>query len=700
MRISILSLCLLSACFFNANHEDGIDYDPDGTKTPSVHFNAYETLKLRPGTCAPLAVIVTAVENPAVEITIDGPGTLFDAMPGSGARDFQLCTSLKMGSGGYIYAKVQGTALSAKLGYTLVLPYESDAPRVAEPLKMFGRTAYIPTSVQWSDDGTTIYIAYYDFSTQKSYLQAWDAATVAPKRNWVGLGPHVRVIGSNRAVTDGDAAYVFDLEHNRSLTWLPGPTLLGFQGGGDPTVPSVAQVRGVAGFNDLIAVGSRFSTNSTGNCFIASVDLSKPETIQQTMASVGDSGAYYPLTAYMMMSPNGRFLAWGGNVSCGSDVDPNALFTQMYDFQTRKRFNCGIPNTGMYPINTTSTMFSNDGRVFAYTDGPKVFVQSLPGCTEIGTGYDGFSNHSQVAVSPDGSHLAFINSLGSFDEVRHIDISPGSSAFHTRDGDGATLTLGSAYQWKLPPTQGPYIQKFHHALAYSPDGKRIAIAQLGGRVHIVDALSGTTRSDNQGPLYYDNPGSRLQPSLSPDGNFLSEGDAVTSLDDGHVVYSAGASEIIVEARDDGFVIQVGSPASYQLVNYFATSVRTTISNYMPATVDRSSPNLHRTCGLNVEGKVCIYDKDGTVFSCGAKPPRGIDPSGILRWVMTGDASCAYSSGGYLYSYRDAQHATTLIAPDPTRGRLSSESILFPYGHEMFPSRFVSVGGTIAIWPIQ
>jgi hypothetical protein len=655
---------------------------------------------MRPGNCASNALNYGSQPQLAfsdLELTIEGPGVLQNVNDLGGTVTMQVCSTLAVGVGKVKATVKQFPTYFVTADYSIGRP-EGDPTVVLQPTRTFGHAPGIPTSLQWAPDATKLYVSY-DFGV----FEEWDVATLKPLRAWAGLGPRTKWLSPGRAVTNGAAAFLFDLDNNRSITWLSGPAS-GWETATLDT-PSNAQTRGVAAVGDVLAIADR----AEGGCAVGTVNLKTAEhTITERLDdAVGVPPPYFdPLAVYLDLSPNGRFLASAGEAFCGhTDAVTHESFGPaiVYDRQDDKYWSCGFLNTPLHPANTTASAFSSDGTVFGFEQGG-VTLKQLPGCVDYGHATEPQPLHANVAISPDGTHLGYLNDAliagRVVHEVRNIDITPTSPNRHPLDALSNTLSLGSTTpqaSLDLGTPNYDFWSRAHHALAYSPDGKKLAVALLGGGVAIVDVATGTFRADAQMQLIT----SPLVRRVSPNGRYLAMSaqalqgnggfEGIVDLRDGTVVFRGTANEHVLDAQDDGFYLQDGFATSQFKVDY-ATLTRTPVTGYVPPEVDRTSPSHTRRC-TQVGQQQCIVDiATNTPVGCVPAIKQGLGLE-TYATTMVGETDCVISYGGALYRLDGTLQRLTKLAPDTQHGTFDSAALF----RGPNPREFVAVGTWIGIW---
>lgn len=655
---------------------------------------------MRPGDCASNAVNFASHPQLSIDdldITVVGPGVLQEVRDLGGLVTMHICSTLAVGAGKVKVSVKQFPDYYVTSDYSIGRP-AVDPTEVLEPTRSLGHVPEIPTSLQWTPDATKLYVSY-----ESGVFEEWDVASLKPLRSWVGLGPRTKWLSSGRAITDGAAAFLFDLDNNRSITWLAGPAS-GWETATLDT-PSNAQTRGVAAVGDVVVIADR----SAEGCRVGSVNL---KTAEHTITEQLDyfpsmpPGYFDPLRAYLDFSPNGRFIASAAEAFCGhTDPVTREGFgpALIYDRQDGTYWNCGFKNTPLSPGNTTSTAFSNDGTVFGFEQ-KGLFLKQLPGCTDYGSATEPQPLHTNLAISPDGTHVGYINDAliagRVVHEVRNIDITPGSPNRHPLDGQSNTLSLGSTTpqaSLDLGTPNYDFWSHHHHVLAYSPDGTKLAVALLGGAMAIVDVASGTFRTDSQMPAVT----SPLVRRVSPNGKYLvvsAQGggaffEGLIDLRDGTVLYRGTGNEHMLDAQDDGFYLVDGFSTSQFKVDY-VTGARTPVTGYVPPEIDRTSPSHTRRC-TQIGQQQCIVD-------VATNTPKGCVPAlkqglGLETYATTmlSETECLISFQGSLYKLDGTLQRLTRLTVDTQHGTFDS-SALFRGSN---PRELIAVGTYIGVWRI-
>lgn len=640
---------------------------------------------MRPGNCASNAINIGSrpqLTLSELELTIDGPGKLTGVEDVGGLIKLAICSSLKTGAGKVKVAVKEWPDYFVTADYSIGRP-DVDPLELLEPRQVLGRMGAVPTVVQWSADASKLYVSW-----DTGVFTELSAATLLPLRSWVGLGTRTRLISPGRVVSDGKAAYLFDLDAQRASTWVAGPSL-GWETSTLDTV-SDAQTRGATGAGDLLVIADR----SMGGCGVGTVDLRTGEHHVHEFVAGNDNlavSAFDPLATYLDVSPNGRFVASAAESFCGHEDYGPAI---VYDRQNDTWASCGFRNSALSPAVTTGTAFSTDGTLFGWVQSRggegSLHLMTLPGCTPSAFGVDAPVLHHNLAVSPDGTKVAYINdlvdtTLGALvHSVHSIDVTPGSARRHGPDASGATLTLASSTPKVTLNPGSPNLDawsKRHHALSYSPDGTKLAVALLGGALAIIDVESGTARVDPQLPFVGQTVRERR---VSPDGKWLVMGaqaqlgapgfEVAVDLADGRVVYRATGLEQVVDAQNDGFILEDAGSHARVKVDY-ATLARTPIATATLPVIDRTSPNHTRRCAQR-NMQLCIVDvaTDANVH-CAPWPI----PSGQLGFegyalMMLSETECVFSANKALYKFTGPTGQLTRLAPDPAVGAAASAAL--------------------------
>lgn len=658
-----LALCL-AGCF----------KDDPGPPAPTISMFAFSAsnFQLRDGGCATAGILFAGSEDLKVDLTIEGPAQLYETEGGTQQRGFTMCTALGAHGHGKLHATIEGRSDAVDATYDVVVPAETIG---LQPISVFGHAFAAPTRVRWSDDGAQIFVTY-----DSDELRAFSATTLTPTGAWVGIGQHAAVIGGNRAVGDLMFGWVpYDLVGERSLTWLAGPVggALGFEG--DPY--NFGQIRGVEGHGDVVAIGEYYENN----CAVGLVDLASGTHEVVAGFSFGDitSSGYDPLRVMFQMSADGNSLIYTGVMKCPTVLDKGGT-SQVYDRRTKTIINCGPTDTDAKRVSNTGVAFSYDGGVLGWFTNHDATIVKMPECTTIATAHDDFDQYAQLAISPDGTHLAYVTDLGAYNEVRDVDLAR------------QPFVLGGTPQVKIQATpHNDFWTYSRHALAYSPDGKKIAVALLGGGLAIVDIASGTAIQDHQMPLL----GSPTDIAIAPDYEHAIYGAMNTyeaiDLGDGHVI--ATTFEHIVDAKTEGYVIDPGGTMDFALVDW-TTGARSTIPRYTIAVDDGTSPTTHRRCTMlgGAVPQLCVLEAGGAHVAC-MDYPHDKFPALPLSLLMLDEDRCFFEANSHLFQYTASTSQLVDLGRDPANSLDSNGSYLRrgpQLSHEL-----ISIGGPIVTWRI-
>ncbi len=323
----------------------------------------------------------------------------------------------------------------------------------------------------------------------------------------------------------------------------------------------------------------------------------------------------------LALSPDGKLLVTGAlPASCDA---PGAVM--LWDVDRREvlaRFEGG-----------SATAFAPDGSWFAYRSAGAIVLVDVKSLKEIRR-FDA-GGVERIAVSRDGKRIA----VGGTGRARAYDVE-GKLLAETALEEGepvhgvgfladGTLVAASrkgsvrigAVAAKVPPAVG--------SLAVSPDGSRIAVGEMSGKIHVLDVAGREVRA-LQGPAKWI--GSIAFRPKSDDLAWIPDGAAVcVARGDDVATYSGNESEIrsVAFTRDGAFVAASGNETVF--FDFAAKTARVDAAAGFVATGSDASTILR----ADRDGVRAFAPRDGAVVATFA--PRPIDDDRIVEglWASPG-----------------------------------------------------------------
>ncbi len=439
------------------------------------------------------------------------------------------------------------------------------------PRLVLGHHHSAPTRIFWSKDSASFFVASMDRTLTK-----WNGSTLALEGGWVTMGDDASLLDDGRVFVPIShfRSAILDLSTTRYTTWFDGI------GQGALFEAPVLNPVGSARTRSISANGGRLAawlwsdSQNSESCGIQTMDLrTNTRLLVDAFAPAGrarelnfNGGSVASETPtmrpewYTEISPKGRYVAFGpGGCSVGNSV---------YDFQEDRFAVCG---TSTLTSKIHRAGFSEDESTLVVGQSPDtrhIEIYKMPDCRRLGNGRFDRTITLGWGLSPDGNTLAVVGYNGG-PRLLLYNVAEGSPLWKPKDYFGANFTEGDVTRdFLLDFEQGGsdgYDPGFYR-LAFSPDGKRIAVASVNGRLALVDLEKpdGAIRYDDQ-PMDSRHP---YETRLAPGGRYLWIKSVVTSADIHRGLYDLqerrmvvgydANTQVLVTMEQDAFVVRRGT----------------------------------------------------------------------------------------------------------------------------------------------
>lgn len=479
-----------------------------------------------------------------------------------------------------------------------------------------------PTRVFWSKEGASFFVASKDRTLTK-----WSGTTLALEGGWVTMGQDASLVEDDRVFVPiyKFRSALFDLATARYTTWFDG---LGqaalFEA---PVLQPVgsAEVRALSANAGRLAAWSWSDGQNSAGCAIQTLDLQTNRRLHVDAFPTGGRARELGFTGgsgvppgfegewYTELSPKGRYVAYGpSGCSTGNSV---------YDTQNDRFAVCGTSTT---VTKVHRTGFSEDESTFVVGqagDTRRIEIYKMPECRKLGNGR--FDNTLLLgwALSPDGKTLAVVGYNGA-PRLLLYNVAEGSPLWKPEDFFRANFTEADVTRdFVLDFEQGgnASFEPGFYRLAFSPEGKRIAVASTNGRLALVDLekSDGDIRFDAQ-PMDSEHPyGTRV----APGGRYLWINSVGTSSDIHRGIYDLQERRMVV---------------------WYDMNTGPLVTMEQDALVVRRGTRLFRVPYENPSQETEVF---------GVAPTQGedasISPSGRYQCVVSGAQACRkdLTSGG-------------------------------------------------------
>jgi WD40 repeat protein len=549
-------MMLLSACGLFGKTDKPTD------ETPVLKFESFgmtqRTYQVRPYTCGRATLRMVANQKIAQDDIVWSTGTaamvdLEDVHYSSGESTLTTYETFSIVD---VCAREKHGKLKLRAGLKSVPEYYAEgeveiglpASGQANPVPaeiVLGHHHSAPTRVFWTNDSASFFVASKDRTLTK-----WNGTTLALEGGWVTMGDDASLIEDGRVFVPiyNFRSAIFDLPTARYTTWFDG---LG-QGAlfEDPVLqpPGSAAVRSISANAGRLAA---WSWSSSQNNSVCAIQTFVPKANKRLLVDAPNSGRSHELGVpsgssappgatlewYTEVSPKGRYVAFGpGGCGAGNSV---------YDTQNDRFAACG---TSTFITKVHRTGFSDDESTFVAGGADstrRIAIYKMPDCRKLGSGR--FDNTTLLgwALSPDGNTLAVVGYNGA-PRLLLYNVAEGSPLWKPEDYFRANFTEGDVTRDFVLDFEsggnGSFEPGFYR-LAFSPDGKRIAVASTNGRLALVDLekSDGGIRFDEQ-PMDSEHP---YITRLAPGGRYLYVASVGTSADIGSGIYDLQDRRMIV-----------------------------------------------------------------------------------------------------------------------------------------------------------
>ncbi len=646
----------MSACGSDSPSEDA----PNNTTPGFVSYLLQpETISLLPGECSVSSLTWSGkVELTADQVEWEAPSSLrITPTVGNG---FQFCAGFETGEGD-INVRLVGADQFQQAGRGFVRELGPDGdPNPYNPTWTRGRTER-PNRILWSADGKKIYATTWS----KNELTIRDAETLAIESiHFIG-SEDMAFLGDDKIAVGEPSAKVgvYSLIEKRLITSYNAISFQPLVGSGDVSLVSAGE--------GITASVARNKLN--GSCTVSAVDLrNNKHTLIATGSGTGfvpesgvvggpwspESGVGARLEEWIEMSRSGRYVLLGPR-GCWTTG------TTLIDLETEETIlNC-MPDRNAKPQHRA--VMSEDGSTIASIVNNNVNPQGYAGIGIADT--DGckprgsaamVGEQTGIALSSDGNQIASLTT-GGFDartgiQKYHLWVTDSSPAAYATPS--TQKRVEHIIEKNRPSNTEP---NFNHRLAFSPDGKRIAIAFVTGQIGVYDIATDTVVLE--APIDWGTaeptPDARFVLAMLHDDDGQGIGWAMVDTQLQQVVRTHDPGLRFVAAYPDGYVLR-----SLALFTFYDYETGTEIPFVDGAHGEKFVPDNNASddgsASCSVDGaQVCI----GTNCASADQLTRGKSPL-AQGCVMLNNETAVFVAGGMMWRWPGAQ-ATAIYLGQPS-----------------------------------
>jgi WD40 repeat protein len=304
-------------------------------------------------------------------------------------------------------------------------------------------------------------------------------------------------------------------------------------------------------------------------------------------------------------------------------------------------------------------------------DTRRIEIYKMPDCRLLGNGT--FHNLLRLgwALSPDGNTMAVLGYNGG-PRLRFDNIAEGSPLWKPQDFERANFNEGDATREFVLDFEkggnGSFEPGFYR-VAFSPDGKRVAVASTNGRLALVDLdkADGGIRYDEQ-PMDSEHP---YQTRLAPGGRYLWVASVATTSDINRGIYDLQERRMIrwFDANTDGvYTMDQDSVVVRRGVRLFRIAFanpteETEVFGLSPTQKDdvSISPSGKYQCVVS-GGRACRKDLSGDTEQCvQLEPASGGELKAAHSAAMVNESDCLLgdANGSTLWRWPTETQSVTL-----------------------------------------